>query len=700
MKNKVIILLCIIICTILMPSCKKEGYVIVTLCPCNDEQNEEMQIKTNDELTSVKQFSNPGYSFAGWYYDANYQNKVTFPITITKNITLYGGWFINLNYEYDSENKTYAVTGVRYSDKVIEIPTTYLGHPVTKINEGAFSGNNVIEKVILPDTLSTIEDRAFANCDNLKEVNLPDSLKQIGEKIFNNSNKIVYRNINGLKYLNNWLVDGTMAVMSRTSFIEETVGIFPNAFYQNKTLDEIVLPDNIETLYKGTFEDSSLKKLIINQNLKNLDIFSLKNTFQLEEIVVSDDNKYFSSTEGVLYNKEKTKLICYPSSKTNAEYRVLSTTQTIGERACMNNNYLNTLKIPNNVETISEQAFYNCQNLINITFSNRLKEIGDEAFKLCYNIENIILPDSLNIIGQNVFSKCQKVEELVVPFVKSDDKEYSIAYLFGNDISSLKSIEKLTVLGGTSILSTSFRGLINVRYINISQEIKNIEATSFYDCGKVVSLEVNDNANFKIINKLLYTIDGKTLIWCIPTISDTSIFTLATTENIMSNAFKDIEKVSVIFLNDNLVKIEENAFNNLTNLTKLVFNSKVKIVGQDICKETPNITIYIRGNNNGVEWSEGWNTYNYKTIWDAHFPSFKFNFIEKHIEIGEEIFFEYEVFDVPEDYQVKINLNKDEIVKLDGNKITGLKDGITIITFEVIGYPESRSSLYIYVGNI
>ena len=43
---------------------------------------------------------------------------------------------------------------------------------------------------------------------------------------------------------------------------------------------------------------------------------------KLKEITVSSKNPYFKSDEGVLFNKDGSKLICYPSGKNETSYKV------------------------------------------------------------------------------------------------------------------------------------------------------------------------------------------------------------------------------------------------------------------------------------------------------------------------------------------------------------------------------------------
>lgn len=700
MKNRIILITCIITLLFVMIGCKNNKNVTITLNPLNGEESEIITVRANEEINSLKIFTNPGYTFSGWFYDNELKRPINYPFKTEKNVVLYGGWFQNLNFQFDIESKTFGVLSVNYSSKVIEIPKMYGSFPVTRICESAFFSNEIIEKVIIPDTIKEIGDRAFAYCENLKEVNIPDTVEKVGNKVFSDCPKIKYNDNNGLKYIDNWLVDATIAVMEKAEFSEDTVGIFPNAFYQNKNISEIVLPKKIKKLYEGTFEGSSLSKLIINESLEEIDILAFRDTLNLKEIEVNSNNNYFSSVDGVLYNKDQTKLILYPSFKEAREYNIISTTVIIGERSFMNNEELTKINMSDNVKTIEKQAFYKCSALENVIFSKNLTKIEIEAFMLCSNLTTINLPLSLEEIEKDVFNRCYKVENLTVPFIKKGNKEITIAYLFGDDVKSLSSIKKLEILGGNCLTKTGIKGLTNLEKLKIGSYIEEIESGAFSDCLKITNFEMDNNPYFKLSDYLLYTNDGQTLIWCLPYIDYQVIKPLSTTKKILTNAFNGVSKINEIILNDGLVEIESNAFNSLLNLNKLIINGKVDILGQDICIGTPKVTIYVTDKSSGENWCEGWNTFNYPVKFNAIFPKIIVDEYERHIEIGESTNYSYIVIDGPDEYNIILTVINEGVGIIEDKKITGLKDGIIIITLEIEGYPESKSSLYIYVGNV
>lgn len=66
----------------------------------------------------------------------------------------------------------------------IEIPSHINGKPVTVVGARSFYSDDVIEKVLLPNSIEVIEYQAFANCVNLQTINIPDNLKTVEESAF------------------------------------------------------------------------------------------------------------------------------------------------------------------------------------------------------------------------------------------------------------------------------------------------------------------------------------------------------------------------------------------------------------------------------------------------------------------------------------------------------------------------------------
>ena len=155
-----------------------------------------------------------------------------------------------------------------------------------------------------------------------------------------------------------------------------------NAFRDAQALNNIALPSSLQVIDEGAFwGTSSLTSLAIPNNVEEIGLYAFRysgiKTFQ-----ISSANNFFSTSSGVLFNKNKTSLIRFPATLTS-EYVV-----------------------PNGVTYIAPLAFennYGTPNLLKITLPSSVTEIGSMAFAGTSTLTNVVIPDSVTTIGVLAF---------------------------------------------------------------------------------------------------------------------------------------------------------------------------------------------------------------------------------------------------------------------------------------------------------
>jgi len=111
----------------------------------------------------------------------------------------------------------------------------------------------------------------------------------------------------------------------------------------------------------------------------------------LKEYIVSGNNKNYTTVEGVLFNKDMTKLISFPQGKSGS------------------------YSIPNTVTSIGYKAFYDCTGLTSVTLPKSLTSIGAYVFSGCTNLTSVALPEGVTSIGRYAFSGCKRLASVTVP---------------------------------------------------------------------------------------------------------------------------------------------------------------------------------------------------------------------------------------------------------------------------------------------
>lgn len=177
-------------------------------------------------------------------------------------------------------------------------------------------------------------------------------------------------------------------------------------------LHDVVIPsqtpdgDTVTAIAEGAFNDTScgIRTISIPETVTQLspDCFiSRSNVGAFSAFYVDENNPVYSSEDGVLFNKDKTELVCAPSDSTNFVYYVPEGVEVIGEGAFACNVDIKHIVLPSTLKKIGNDTF--AGDMRGFTIPEGVTEIGEDAFWRT-NIEYIILPESLKTIGNGAFS--------------------------------------------------------------------------------------------------------------------------------------------------------------------------------------------------------------------------------------------------------------------------------------------------------
>ena len=156
-------------------------------------------------------------------------------------------------------------------------------------------------------------------------------------------------------------------------------------------IENVVIKDGVTSIGNKAFHECGFfASITIPDSVTSIGKYAFTGCHHLTEIIVDKNNGYYSSYDGVLFNKAKTALVCYPSGKGDS------------------------YTIPNTVTTIGEGAFGACHNLDGVTISDSVTSIGNQAFVSCFNLESVIIPDSVTSIGESAFSGCDLLTSVAI----------------------------------------------------------------------------------------------------------------------------------------------------------------------------------------------------------------------------------------------------------------------------------------------
>lgn len=219
-----------------------------------------------------------------------------------------------------------------------------------------------IEEYAVKDGTEILEEKSFAGHNNLKRIMLPDGLREIKKLCFN-------------------LCTGIEELIIPDSVTE--IGEMP--FMDMQGLRSLHLPDKIKTLGFMLLRKLKLAELYIPASVEHISEYMAADYMDsIDKYTVSDENRFFRSENGIIYNKDMTVLVRAP--------RVVPS----------------IFDVPESVRVIAENAFNGCTNLNGIVLHDGLEYIGKRALSSC-RLQDVTIPESVKNIGKDAFCPLRSI---------------------------------------------------------------------------------------------------------------------------------------------------------------------------------------------------------------------------------------------------------------------------------------------------
>lgn len=246
-----------------------------------------------------------------------------------------------------------------------------------------YSYKDVIKKAVIEDGVEYICSYAFCDCYNLTRVEIGADVCDIDMQVFGFCISLseIYVDEDNEYYCS---VDGNLFDKEKEVMIKYAPG---------KDAVSYRVPDGTIELENDVFgEMNTLERVEIPSSVEYLDSFNFECSWGLKEICVDEDNKYYCSMDGVLFDKDMTTLIKYPSAKSDTHYGVPDGVECIVSFDWASE--LKSLYISDSVTKICEEAFWCCENLEKIRIPMGLDLIEDYAFFGCTGLKDVYFEGS------------------------------------------------------------------------------------------------------------------------------------------------------------------------------------------------------------------------------------------------------------------------------------------------------------------
>ena len=442
----------------------------------------------------------------------------------TGTISLKGAVCMYWFERYDDNSQITRLKKIVVPEEIDGVKVTTIGY-MKQIMSNAHGGiafaDPYVEKIVLPNTIVKIGQDAFAGCSNLKSINIPDSVTSIGAHAFYNCNSLKSIEIPD----------------SVTTDIEE------KTFLGCSSLENIRLPNTIREFGYYAFSGcKSLKKINIPTNLYSLRDCSLDTCESLEEITVNGEGNYYTSEDGVLFNKDKTGLVLFPQGSNKISYTIPANTEYIDSNGLSSCIGLQEINVENeNINYTSEDGLlYNKDKTALLSYPAGKKQNTYNVpetvtsisanFSKCQYLNYITIPKNVHSIGGFYPEECFYCTSLKEINVDSNNTKFCSeeGVLFNKDKTKLicypasKELEEYIIPEGTTQVA-SLAKCKNLKRLTISSTVSYISNTQgimdLNECESLEEITVNSgNTNFYSENGVLFEMDsnGEKILVCYP----------------------------------------------------------------------------------------------------------------------------------------------------------------------------------------
>lgn len=279
-------------------------------------------------------------------------------------------------------------------------------------------------------------------------------------------------------YNNQWLLHGQQAINEKHLTRVAITGVLPAA------KGKIVIPAAINGHEVYGIDDKALEScmdvtsLVIPKTVRFLKPNTLNRCRDLENIVIAADHPDFASVDGVMFDKQKTKLLALGAGR-RGRYVIPANTTAIGPYAFSLCTHLTSVIIPKGLTDIGGRTggvFQGCSGLQSIDIPESVTNIGQKSFQDCSSLTQIIIPPNVTEIPFGLFWKCSNLNAVTLPDTITKIGNYAFAEC--TKLTLKKFPKNLTTVG-----AYAFKNCKSLKGFSIPKSVTKIDRGAFKGSG-------------------------------------------------------------------------------------------------------------------------------------------------------------------------------------------------------------------------
>lgn len=533
-------------------------------------------------------------------------------------------------YVYIVEQGVAKITDYKGTGGNLNVPWSLGGVEVIEIAEKAFSGNDSITSVNLPNSIIRVGKEAFSGCKKLVNFRLSSQIEKISEGLFRDCIKLssimipervveisrnafagcsnlIYVYFGGTKMLSHispgaflgtpwfekqkdeFVIVGNGVLIKYNG--NKTKVILPwnvyyvaNAFEDHTEIEEVILAEWTKGILENAFRGcSALKSVQFGEWITEIGPYAFENCISLEKLLLPDriqsiGSNAFAGCQNLysissLFNLSNVESGTFENCRSLENIVLSEDLISIGDSAFLNCKSLKFVKYGERLNTIGKFAFSGCKNLLSIQIPDSVTQIDTGAFQES-GIQSISLPIGVENIKENVFKGCNQLKEVTFQNLNTviDDSAFDRKDMILNIPDKLALSEKERHIAGYTLPTPSLFVDKDLSVIKFAQEnqlefrIQPIR-TKFYDF-----LRYPGAVSYTII---FSRIDDRTELIVPSMINGFPVSVIG------EAAFQNNSSIQSVVINDTITKIEDWAFSYCPNLKNVIIGNSVESIGAD-----------------------------------------------------------------------------------------------------------------------
>ena len=402
----------------------------------------------------------------------------------------------HIEFTLTSDNTTVTVSKQSLKeDTDLDLPGTITcggkDYTVTGIKSSVFYYCRYLTNVKIPKEIKNIEVQVFSGCSKLTSIEVAnDSANYTSENgiLFSKDKKRIMCYPSGK--------EGEEYIIP-----EEVTSIDKYAFWECGQLTSIILPQDLEIIGDRAFYNcKGITNINIPEKVTNIGYGVYEGCSRLTSIEADSNSINYASENGILFSKDKKKIVCYPMGKEDEEYIIPQEVTSIGNGAFHGCRKLTSIIFPEQLKSIGEGAFRGCSEITRINIPEGVTRIESIAFGECYNLSYITLPENLESIGMHSFYGCYKLKSINLPNTVTRIDGYAFYYSGLTEMSIPKGV---TYIGDNAFLDCR-----DLKTISVHKDLGNSSINNIKDDVPCIIKYEEDASNMKISDILFNSSDS------------------------------------------------------------------------------------------------------------------------------------------------------------------------------------------------